>query len=536
VNRKILSLLFSLFIFIPFLFSQNNKIYFNNDFDGELDKQIYSVFSSIHTSIKPFSLPEISQVFNYDSLLKSKRINKTYKSKFKQKLWNKIFNEHLFILNKKAFKLTIDPLINFEFGSDLNSSNSTYVNTRGVQVLGAIGNKFSFYTNFHENQATFIEYIDNFISQTRVVPGQGLKRNFKTDGYDYAMASGYISYTPSKYFNFQFGHGKNFFGDGYRSLLLSDNSFNYPYLKITTSVWHFKYVNLYAQFQDIGLPHSNELGFQKKYGTFHYLSWKATKRLNISFFEAIIWEASDSTGTRGFDINYLNPVIFFRPVEFSIGSPDNALMGLNVSYKIAKTNVLYGQLLLDEFKFSEVTGGNGWWGNKQAFQLGFKSYDIFKISNLFFQTEYNFVRPYTYSHRAVIQNYGHYNQPLAHPYGANFWESVSFLKYNFGRFYFQYKFLYSIIGEDEDGKNYGKDIYKSYNSAENEYNNFVGQGLKTTLVYNDFRASYLINPSYNLNFTIGLTDRTLSNSAENSHSTYIYFTLRTSIDNFYYDF
>ena len=324
MNRKILSLLFSFFIFIPFLFSQKDQIYFNNDFDGELDKQIYSVFSSIHTSIKPFSLPEISQVFNYDSLLKSKRINKTYKSKFKQKLWNKIFNEHLFILNKKAFQLIIDPLMNSEFGCDLNSSNSTYVNTRGVQVSGAIGNKFSFYTNFHENQATFIEYIDNFISQTRVVPGQGLKRNFKTDGYDYAMASGYISYTPSKYFNFQFGHGKNFFGDGYRSLLLSDNSFNYPYLKITTSVWHFKYVNLYAQFQDIGLPHSYELGFQKKYGTFHYLSWKATKRLNISFFEAIIWEASDSTGTRGFDINYLNPVIFFRPVEFSIGSPDNA--------------------------------------------------------------------------------------------------------------------------------------------------------------------------------------------------------------------
>ena len=530
MSQRILYLILLSLISTQLLFSQKNQVPLNNNFNVEF------LSSSTHSSIKPFFISKLSQEINCDSLLENRRINKIFKSKLKQRLWNKFFNDHFFVLNKEDFILSIDPLMNFEFGSDLNSHDQPYVNTRGVQVFGKIGSKFSFYSNFYENQATFIDYVDNYISKTGVVPGQGKTRDYQGDGYDYAMASGYISYTSSKYFNFQFGHGKNFFGDGYRSLLLSDNSFNYPFFKITTNVWHLKYVNLYAQFQDIGLPHSYSMGFEKKYGTLHYLSWKVTKRINISFFEAIIWEGADSTGTRGFDINYLNPVIFFRPIEFSVGSPDNALMGLNGSYKIANTNVLYAQLLLDEFKLSEVTAGNGWWGNKQAFQLGFKSFDIFNIRNLFFQSEYNFVRPYTYSHGTAIQNYGHYNQPLAHPYGANFWESVSFLKYHFGRFYFQYKFLYSIIGEDEDGKNYGKDIYKSYNTAESEYNNFVGQGLKTTLVYNDFKASYLINPSYNLNFVIGLTDRNYSNSTEISHSTFVYFALRTSIDNFYFDF
>ena len=60
------------------------------------------------------------------------------------------------------------------------------------------------------------------------------------------MANGHVSYQTSKHFNFQFGHGKHFIGDGYRSMLLSDNSFNYPYLKITTDVWKVSYVNLYS--------------------------------------------------------------------------------------------------------------------------------------------------------------------------------------------------------------------------------------------------------------------------------------------------
>ena len=76
----------------------------------------------------------------------------------------------------------------------------------------------------------------------------------------------------------------------------------------------------------------------RKYTTTHYLSWAISKRVNLSFFDAIVWSATDSAGNyRGFDAQYLNPIIFMRPVEFSIGSPDNALMGLNLSGYCWKT-------------------------------------------------------------------------------------------------------------------------------------------------------------------------------------------------------
>jgi len=141
-----------------------------------------------------------------------------------------------------------------------------------------------------------------------------------------------------------------------------------------------------------------------------------------------------------------------------------------------------------------------------------------------------------YSHGTSIQNYGHYNQPLAHPTGANFRESVSIIKYSYKRFFAEYKINYIVYGADSANINYGKDIFRSYNDHPNEYGNFVGQGIKTTLIYNDLKLSYLINPKTNFNITLGITNRSESSSIVKNNSTYVYLGLRTSLHNFYYDF
>lgn len=532
-----------LFIFIIFstfsivAYTQQLTFPLANPFFNDLEKNLYSPANLFHTSVRPWLISEINKVENIDSVKNLHLINSKSSRKICKNISDLIFNHHLITLVKEDFKLEVDPVLNFEFGKDfIANDKSKYLNTRGIQIQGSITDKFSFFSTFYENQATFINYIDSTIRLTNVVPGQGNPKDFKNSGFDYAWASGYISYTPSKHFNFQFGHGKNFIGDGYRSLLLSDNAFNYPFLKITTNLWRFKYVNLYAEFLDLKMPHSYDIGFRKKYGTFHYLSYDVNKRLSIGLFESIIWKAADSTGYRGFDINYLNPIIFFRPVEFSLGSPDNALMGTNISFKLRKKNVLYGQLLLDEFKTHEVMSGNGWWANKQALQLGVKSFDVFGVKNLYIQTEYNYVRPYTYSSRSTLQNYAHYDQALAHPLGANFKESVSFLKYNYKRFFAELKFNYAVYGADTANSNYGKDIFLSYDTHPKEYGNYTGQGIKTTLTYKDFCLSYLINPSTNLNISLGISDRNENSILKKSHSTYVYFGIRTSLNNFYFDF
>lgn len=520
----------------------------NQEYNRYLQKSLYSNTTHFHTSIRPYYVPSIVSVgINYDSINQLLRIEKTFYKKWKQKTWDKLLNDNVATFIKKDYAIIVNPLIDFSIGYDLLSSGGddtpgggggTFVNTRGFEIKGWVGKNVGYYTNFYENQARFPEYVGKYIRKNSIIPGQGMiHTRLDNGGFDFNSASGYIVYQANKYFNFQLGHGKNFYGDGYRSLLLSDNSFNNLFFKATVDFWHIKYQVLYNQYIDIRDQTSYENGYARKYTTTHYLSWAISKRVNLSFFDVIIWSATDSAGTyRGFDLQYLNPIIFMRPVEFSIGSPDNAMMGLNLSVIVGKHNVFYGQFILDEFTFKEVTAGNGWWGNKQGFQLGFKGYDIFGVENLYFQTEYNWVRPYTYSQRMPIKNYGHYNQPIAHPYGANFWESVNFIRYNYKRFFIKYQFIYSIYGADPPGMNYGKDIYLSYYTRVQDYDNYVGQGIKTKLIYQNINLSYLINPSYNLNFTIGYTNRNLITDTETNKTNYIYVGLRTSIGNKYYDF
>lgn len=513
--------------------AQQYNHFLNSSYDYNLYKVLHSK-KDFHSSIKPYSINYINQYVNFDSIQNEKKISFSNTKHLKRK--NLLFNNNTVHVEEGDFTLIVNPSFNFTLGKDFSNSVSTYINSRGIQIMGSLGKNFSFYATIYENQARYPEYVNDFINKTGVVPGQGLMREYGDGGYDYSKSAGYLSYSPSKYFNIQFGTGKNFIGDGYRSLLLSDNSFNYPFLKLTATVWKLKYMSLFTEFMDFEMPHPENERFDKKYAAIHYLSWKVSNKFTLGLFEAVIFPAKYEDGsTRGFEFNYLNPLIFYRPVEFSMGSPDNAILGSNFSYLLGRNNLIYGQFILDEFRISDLLKGNGFWHNKFGYQLGIKCFDFFKVENLYVQFEYNRIRPYTYSHDERIQAYGHYNQPLAHPFGANFWEFITIANYYKKRFYFNYKFIIAKYGEDKEGKNYGKDIFSSYNNFVSEFDNYVGQGLTTTLLYNNIECSYLINPSYNLNFVLGFTNRVTKSDFGKNTTNYIYIGLRTSIDNFYFD-
>ncbi len=500
------------------------------------EKFIYQPQNHFHTSVRPYLSDELQQIIPEDSIKNTWKIASIYDKGVKRWLWNKVFNEDLIKIQGDEYTFKVNPLVNFELSNDFKNDDHAWVNTRGFMVDGNIGPRFAFATRFYENQATFVDYIDKEIQNIRVIPGQGGYKPFKTSGYDFSRAEGYISYSPNKYFNFRFGHGNNFWGDGYRSLLLGDSHFPYPYFLISTTVWKIRYVNLYAEFMERQSPRKESEPYHKKYGTFHYLTVNITPRLKVGLFEAIIWKARDSVGYRGFDINYLNPVIFYRPVEFSVGSPDNALLGFNVSYTIGKNNTLYGQLLLDEFKLNEVFSGEKWWGNKQAVQLGVRVFNILGIHGLNIQAEGNIIRPYTYSHWESIQNYGHYSQPLAHPMGANLKEGLFFLRYHKARWHVNYQFQYALYGLDTNNVSFGKNIFRSYNSRPFDYGVIIGQGLRTNLWRQELKISWMLNPNYNLNLSTGIVWRKESNIQEKNDLLMFYVSLSTALEKLYYDF
>jgi hypothetical protein len=509
---------------------------YSYDFYQKLNKNIYDRNSRIHSSLKPYLIDDSLISRSADSVL-SYGIDTTRRSFAARKL----FNEHLVEVNKQDFTAYIDFLPDVITGKEFTDKKNTWLYTRGYQIGGTVGKKFSFYTSGYENQGLFPAYYAKHVDETGVVPGQSYNRTqypVPKDVKDWSYVSALISYTPNKYLNITLGQDKNFIGDGYRSMLLSDFASNYPFLKLTGNLGNVQYMVMWAGMQDPSAPEvSYQIGHRKKGGVFHYLDWNVNNRLSLGFFESVIWAETDSLGNRrGFDLSYANPVVFLRPLEATSGSPDNVILGFTGKYELLKKLAVYGQFALDEFEAKNAFSGNGSSRNKWGLQLGARGSDLFNVNRLNYLFEFNTARPYTYSERAPIINYAHYNEPLAHPYGANFRELMGIMSYSYKRFNFHGQMSFSKYGLDEGGQNYGKDIFQNYDNPAKATGNYIGQGLATNLYYTEGRVSYLLNPKYNLRLEAGGVYRRETNSVDASSAKWLTIGLRSTFRNLYQDF
>jgi hypothetical protein len=375
-------------------------------------------------------------------------------------------------------------------------------------------------------------YFQQKVGQLRAVPGVGFYKGFKTSGVDYFDARGYITFNAAKYIDIQFGFDKNFIGNGYRSLFLSDFGNSYLFLKLNTKIWKFNYQNIFMELEPQFVKSGDTL-LDKKYAAMHHLSINLTKWLNVGLFEGIIF------GRRNhFDFMYLNPIIFYRHIEGTLGSPDNALAGFDFKANVAHRFQFYGQVLLDEFKLNQIKANTGWWANKWGLQLGAKYIDAFGIANLDLQVESNRVRPFTYSHYNSVANYTHYNQPLAHPLGANFNELIGILKYQpAARWYINAKLIYYQQGLDSlNGRNFGADPFKDNTTRTGDYGYRIAGGRKVTCLNAMFQLSYELRE--NLYIDLGAQQRNykFENLSANNNSTMLTAGIRFNIMKREYDY
>ncbi|MDO6761034.1 gliding motility protein RemB [Tamlana sp. 2_MG-2023] len=520
---------------IPFVHSQYAKF----------DKEMNLVGTNSHTGAKPFIYSEVAKYYDFNA--ENEKLLQDRKTWVGRKLWN----EHFVELQTDNYWFTIDPVFDLQVGKDTDADfNYTYNNTRGLVIQGGFGDKFSFYTSFLESQGRFADYFNRYAESIKgfgpdpaIIPGRGIAKRYKTDAYDYPVAEAYLSYTPSNYFNFQFGHGKNFIGDGYRSLVLSDVASPHPFFKINTTFWKMKYTNTWMWLTDVRPEVEEDKAFKRKYIANHYLSWNVSKRLNVGLFESVVW---DNANNRGFDVNYLNPIIFYRAVEFETGQgAGNALMGATAKYKWNDNINIYGQFVLDEFSLGDITGGEKSWKNKYGYQLGIKYYDAFKVDNLLLQFEYNRVRPYTYSHNTIVLNYAHSNQTMAHLWNSNFSEAIVIGRYHYKRWFANAKLIFGVRGFDfndgVDNYSYGGDIYRNYNDRPFDTGVEVGQGIKTNIFNGNFQAGYLLNAASNMKIFGDVTFRDFDPEATTSttyknNTVWFTFGVRSDLFNWYFDF
>jgi len=399
-------------------------------------------------------------------------------------------------VNHPGFSLNINPVLHFSGGRETGNDELLYVNTRGIEVRSTIDDKVSFYTYIGENQLFVPQYVVSRVKTTQAIPHEGFWKDFKGTGYDFFNIRGYISFNATRHINVQFGQDRFKAGQGMRSLILSDYAPSYPFLKLNTKVWKFSYTNLFTQFtQDLvsaGSGLSGTTGFPVKYMAFHHLSLNIGKKFNLGFFESVMYGAPDGERAR-IEVKYLNPVIFYRAVEHQNGSTDNVILGMDAEWIIHKGIALYGQLILDEFYLKYLKEGNGWWANKYGIQAGINYYNVAGVDNLDLTTEFNTVRPYTYSHYTPYGSYSHYRQPLAHPLGANFKEVAASLRYQpLPRLSLTGKVILAGYGQDTTGVNWGGNILMDNRTKVQVNGNFTGQGIYTRLSYVSFKAAYML--------------------------------------------
>ncbi|MEO5642440.1 MAG: hypothetical protein ABIQ40_16815 [Bacteroidia bacterium] len=505
----------------------------------------------LHSSMRPW----IEQGHPLRKNIVQQNYSRPYKTRPDQKAfgrWIKNYHEsHSLLQVERApqngeplFQLYIDPIVNFQamsMRSEIDTNKGrVYINTRGITAHGNIGTKISFETSFYENQAFFPLYIRDFANATQVIPGQGRWKKFKDNGFDYAMATGYISYTPVQFLNVQIGSGKHFIGDGYRSLLLSDNSFSYPYARITG--WFgpnkmFQYTTIYASLMNLlsnsAIPPGTERLFQKKAASFSQLSVNLGRIAEISIFQGLIWTAADERNKQCIRLAYVNPIMLTSVFDFGLNDRDNYSLGGTFHVDVIKTIRVYGQVVADDF-------GKGV-RHKTGFQLGVKYYNAFTVKHLHLQFEFNKVNPYTYAATDSMQSYTHYNQPLAHPLGANFSEINGSLQYKIGDFFLNTRFSQAMIGADTAGHIYGQDVFVSDSWADNSTfsagsTKYFGRGQQTTLTTIDASVGFMISYASNLNISLGFSDRKVQTDATPEHTRYVYVAIRTSLTNNYLDF
>ena len=447
------------------------------------------------------------------------------------KVTNIIFQKHLIEINAKDCYLTISPLANLFYGRDLGDTSGQNItqNTRGVIVEGDLFKKFSFATSFYENQSRFMRYETAYYEslgeryigsdslyapQNAVVPGAGRTKPFKTIGFDYAYATGYFAYSPIKQLQIIAGNNQQFIGDGHRSLLLSDNSYNAPYLRVNWKM-HSKWSIVYHRSRLINLLRrpegsSAESYYEPKGFSVNYFTYKPNRNISISLFEGGVWNRGDSIESKFSHPLYYNPVPFVSSLILSDGQELSSLHGLNIGAQLHRNHRVYGQLALTDFNAASL-----------AFQVGYRGYRFFGLNDLMLQMEYNYVPSSAYQARSNNRlNYSHYHLPLAHVKGSGFQELILRMNYEIERVYFD---IHNVLYWLQD---YQFDRHLPIPTATASVNG--------NTFFHRTEIGYRMNRKINLDFFVNWTFR--SESGQDMPVNAFGAGLRTGLTNHYNDF
>ena len=320
----------------------------------------------------------------------------------------------------------------------------------------------------------------------------------RDDTYGYADVRGVVG-LRTRFFELRAGRDRNRWGPGSGSVMLSNYGPAHNQVQLRTTVGRVQYTNLFSQYAAPAGPSAPDEtpDFSRRprsYGASHRLALRVSDRVELGAFETIVFAPErDSTVNRGgFDIAYLNPIVFLRGVERELGSPDRAIVGIDGAWTVTQGLRVYGQFILDELVVSEI--GDQWWGNKWAWTLG-AHWVPPSLPNLSVRGEFARLRPHIYAHTYVPNSYAHWDDGLGHPAGPNSIDMALRMAYNpASAWQAGLNLSYTQRGRNTDTENFGADPTRSNQTRVRSRGVTMLQGVRQNRLLGEALVSYEVLP------------------------------------------
>jgi len=376
--------------------------------------------------------------------------------------------------------------------------------SRGLRAAGHAGPVFFDATLLENQQAA-----PWVVWENRTAPRLNyVKLNDGT--YDYWDVRGVVG-VRSRFFEARYGRDRDRWGFGTNSLTLSGYAAPYDALQLRAQLWRLHYAAVFAELvRPVNRPSGGiPATYPRRYAAHRRLAL-ALGRVDVELFETVVF-ADDSLAAnrRGFQFSYLNPVLFLRAAEADAGASDNALLGAGAAWTVPAGPRLYGQVLLDELKFSEL--GSDWWGNKFGLLAGLRWADpgigAFRLRNADLEIEGATLRPYLYSHRIPDNALTHYGDGLGHAAGPNARDLAVSLRWRPGPFT-EVALAGSRTwrGRNTATENFGSDPRLSYETRIADYGIRTLQGIRQTETIVEGRLTQELLPSLFVEGTLSARD------------------------------
>ncbi|MBL7128519.1 MAG: hypothetical protein ISS16_05990 [Ignavibacteria bacterium] len=335
--------------------------------------------------------------------------------------------KYLYALDKENNNLYVEGLGNLYISQEIkpNKKHTASLMDVGIRARGTLFNHLGY--NISVLKGAVIGSKDLAVTTEPNIKTTFHIAAITEDINSYDFANGYVRYHTEPMedmdLSVQLGREQLKYGFGYSDrLALSGNNPNMDFIKFKFKYGVINYSSITA----------STVGEFKQIRNDRYTKYFAANRLKLSFPDVLDFGIGESViySSRGIELAYLNPLVFYKFVEMSLQDRDNATVFFDVQTHFLKNLEFQGTFFLDEnilFNLSELDQ----YINKTAYQIGAYVYEPANIENLSFILEYTRIRPYVYTHFDPKNTYTAFGVILGHEIGPNADQLYTKLAYNF---------------------------------------------------------------------------------------------------------